>query len=243
MSRRVVKVSVISDFSCPFCYIGHKELMDALQHSQDLPVEFDVEYRPFNLITTLAEGESIDKKLYYVNKCGGAAHQAEKLKVIRTWGEKIGIDMKFGGVISESSRAHRLSLKAYHLGGQDLQLPILTALFHSHCTLNQDIGNYEVLAQIADDVGMMSKDEALTFLESDELKSEVANYMSAARTGGVKGVPVTVVQGKWAIEGAQKAECFSSIFKKLASNSESAPGTPIPGPICQTSAAVKPCPI
>jgi predicted DsbA family dithiol-disulfide isomerase len=239
MSRRVVKVSVISDFSCPFCYIGHKELLDALEHCSDLPVDFDVEYRPYNLVTTLADGESIDKKLYYLKKCG--EHQAEKLKVIRTWGEKIGIEMKFGGVISESSRAHRLSLKAYLLGGQELQLPTLTALFHSHCTLNHDIGNYDVLAQIADDVGVMSKEEALTFLESDELKSEVASYMSAARAGGVKGVPVAVVQGKWAIEGAQKAECFTSIFKKLASNSESVPGTPIPGPICQTAAAVKPC--
>jgi predicted DsbA family dithiol-disulfide isomerase len=89
MSRRVIKVSVISDFACPFCYIAHKELLDALELCRDLPVDFDVEYRPYKLMTTLAEGESIDKKLFYVSR----PQYAEKLKVLRTWGERVGIDM------------------------------------------------------------------------------------------------------------------------------------------------------
>jgi len=239
-SRRVIKVSVISDFTCPFCYIGHRELLDAIVLCQDLPIDFDIEYRPYKLMASLSEGESIDKKMYYINKAKSAeAHLAEKLKVLRSWGERLGIVVKYGGVISETSRAHRLSLKAYHMGGQDLQLPILTALFHAFTTLNQDIGDYEVLAGIAEDVGMMSKAEALEFLESDELKTEVVNFMSAAKEGGVKGVPVAVVQEKWVVEGSQKAECFVSIFKKIAANTESMPGTPIPGPICG-SMSVKP---
>src|SRR5215475_10001468 len=35
--------------------------------------------------------------------------------------------------------------------------------------------------------------------------------MNAAREGGVKGVPVAVIQGKWVIEGAQKADCLVSV--------------------------------
>lgn len=236
MARKVIKVSVISDFSCAFCYIGHKELLDALELCRDLPVDFDVEYRPYKLMTFLAEGESVDKKVYFLKK----GVRAEKLQVLRTWGEKLGIDIKFGGVISETTRAHRLSLKAYHIGGQDLQLPVLTAIFHACCTLNQDIGDYEVLAGIAEEVGMMSKEEALAFLKSDDLKSDVTNFMQAAKEGGVKGVPVAVVQDKWAVEGSQKADCFASIFRKLAACTESIPGTPVvAGPIC-ASASVQP---
>jgi predicted DsbA family dithiol-disulfide isomerase len=59
--------------------------------------------------------------------------------------------------------------------------------------------------------------QALQFLKSDELKSDVTNFMDAARQGGVKGVPVTVVQEKWAIEGTQKAECLTSVRQVYSS--------------------------
>lgn len=61
--------------------------------------------------------------------------------------------------MSQSTRAHRLSRKAFKIGGQELQLPVLTALFKTHLEEEKDIADFDVLAEVAESVGMMSKDQ------------------------------------------------------------------------------------
>ncbi|KAF8982230.1 hypothetical protein BDQ17DRAFT_1437990 [Cyathus striatus] len=38
----------------------------------------------------------------------------------------------------------------------------------------------------------------------------------AARAGGISGVPVIIIDGKWAVSGGQSSDVFIQIFKKLA---------------------------
>lgn len=64
------------------------------------------------------------------------------------------------GYVSQSTRGHRLSRKAYHLGGQKLQLPLLCAIYKAHLQEGKDIADFEVLADIATSVGMMTREEA-----------------------------------------------------------------------------------
>jgi predicted DsbA family dithiol-disulfide isomerase len=61
--------------------------------------------------------------------------------------------------MSQSTRAHRLAIKASKMGGQQLQLPILCALFKANLEEGRDIADVNVLADLATNVGMMSKDE------------------------------------------------------------------------------------
>jgi predicted DsbA family dithiol-disulfide isomerase len=138
--------------------------------------------------------------------------------------------------MASTVRAHRLSVKAYRVGGQRLQLPFLSAVLKASACDGKDIGSIDVLSSIAEEVGVMSKQEAIEFLKGDELKEEVMNMAESARGNGVKGVPVTVIDGKWALGGAQKAEVFVQIFRKLAAAAAvgSAP-SPFPSPIVQAA--------
>lgn len=61
--------------------------------------------------------------------------------------------------MSQSTRAHRLAIKASRMGGQQLQLPILVGLFKANLEEGKDIADVNVLADLAASVGMMSKDE------------------------------------------------------------------------------------
>jgi predicted DsbA family dithiol-disulfide isomerase len=61
--------------------------------------------------------------------------------------------------MSQSTRAHRLARKAYQIGGQKLQLPVLCNIFKANLQDSKDIGDVNVLAEIAAKVGMMSKPE------------------------------------------------------------------------------------
>lgn len=65
----------------------------------------------------------------------------------------------FKGFASQTTRAHRLCEKAYQLGGQDLQTPLLTAIYKAHMEEGQDIAEIAVLADIADNAGTMSREQ------------------------------------------------------------------------------------
>lgn len=224
---RIIKITVISDFICPFCYIGHTELSLAVSQCADLPISVEIEYRPYSL-TVVPDGAPLDKKEYHLNKLG--PEKLEKIgKALKEWSDNLGLAFKLNeGVVSSTVRAHRLTAKAYRLGGQRLQLSVLTALFKAYTSDAKDIGSLEVLGDIAESTGLMAKEGAIEFLKGDELKDEVMKMAEDAKGNGIKGVPITIIDGKWALSGAQKAEVFVKIFEKLAS---AGPDSSAPSPL------------
>ena len=66
------------------------------------------------------------------------------------------------GVMSQSTHAHRLALKARKVGGQKLQTPLITAIFKATMQDGRDISDINVLAELAEDGGIMSKAEVST---------------------------------------------------------------------------------
>lgn len=46
------------------------------------------------------------------------------------------------------------------MGGQQMQVPILCGIFKANLEEAKDIGDVNVLAEVAEKVGLMSKDEA-----------------------------------------------------------------------------------
>ena len=60
---------------------------------------------------------------------------------------------------TQTIRAHRLSRKAYVLGGQELQEKFLEAIFYAFFTEGKDISDFNVLGDLAEQTGIMSKDK------------------------------------------------------------------------------------
>jgi len=230
MSTRVVKLLIVNDFVCPYCYIGQHELLEAISYCRDtlhLPLEFELEYRPFRLVGCLKEdATNVDKATFYMNKMGQERFEASRATVEK-WANEKGVPISFRGPISQTIRAHRLSQKALIIGGQALQLPVLSAIFKAYLEDGKDIGNVDVLAEIAEQTGMMTNDEAIAFLKSDELHNEILELTDEARSKGVTGVPVTVIDGKWAVKGGQPAETFIQIFKKLSDPASQPSASPL----------------
>lgn len=63
------------------------------------------------------------------------------------------------GPLSRSTRAHRLAAKAYKVGGQELQQALIQSYFKAFFEEGKDIGNLDLLGDLAQGVGLMSKDE------------------------------------------------------------------------------------
>lgn len=235
MSTRAVKLTVVTDFVCVNCCIGEHEFLNAITYCRDtlhLPLSFEIEHIPFRLISTAClteEAPKVPRAAFYTHYFGKERF-SDLETAITKWSEEKGIPISFRGVMSQTTRAHRLCQKAYKLGGQKLQLPLLSALFKAHMEEGRDIANFDVLSDLAEKTGAMSKQDALAFLKSDELEKEVNEMCAEARTKGIKGVPMVIIDGKWAVSGGQSSDVFIQIFKKLAAAGDSAP-SPFPNPV------------
>jgi predicted DsbA family dithiol-disulfide isomerase len=236
MSTRVVRLTIITDFACPNCCIGQHELLNAIAYCKDtlqLPLGFELEHLPFRLINSsiLAEDTPKVDKSDFMQKHIGKERFTKLQAAISKWAEEKGIPISFRGVMSQSTRAHRLCQKAYKLGGQNLQIPLLCAVFKAYMEEGQDIANIDVLADLAERTGTMSRADAIAFLESDELEKEVNQMCEEARSKGVTGVPLTIIDSKWAVSGGQSSDVFIQIFKKLAAAGIHNPPSPFSGPV------------
>ncbi|KAG2147621.1 thioredoxin-like protein [Suillus clintonianus] len=226
--QRTIKIIFISDYMCAFCYIGNKSLKDAIAKCRDLDVRFDVEFRPFTLLcqssvqeVPKANGEKVLNRWDYLTRKFGKEQAESKWKIVEELAQKAGLPLAEDGIVARSILAHRLAVKAYKVGGQEMQGQLNHILFDAVFAGCQDISDVEFLADAADKIGLMSKKEATTFLQDTDCKNCVAQMIDAARASGVNGVPSIIIDGKWALNGVQSTECYLQILRKIAQASSS----------------------
>lgn len=73
-----------------------------------------------------------------------------------------GIDFSYSslqGKISQSTRAHRLMMKALHVGGPKAQSELLRSIFKAYQEDEQDLCDLDMLSDLAEGSGLMSKAE------------------------------------------------------------------------------------
>ncbi|SCV68411.1 BQ2448_532 [Microbotryum intermedium] len=218
--RIPVNLEITSDSICPFCYIGYKRITSAVDQARalGLPLDFTISFAPFQLDPTLPKSPGESKKDRYIRRFGDKFHQMEAQMKER--GKAEGINFSYGGPVSTTEDNHCMIFKARELGGEATQRKYVERVFSSYFEQDKDPGSFEVLAEDAEEVGMMTKQEALDFLRSDKLKAEVKFGFQKAQARGISGVPFTIVNGqanKLAISGAQETDAFLDVFKRIAS--------------------------
>ncbi|OAX43122.1 thioredoxin-like protein [Rhizopogon vinicolor AM-OR11-026] len=227
--QRTIKIIFISDYICSFCYIGNKSLRDAITGCHDLNVRFDVEFRPFALLCQSSQAEQAkanggklpNRREYLARKFGKEQAEA-KWKAVEELAQKAGLRLAEDGIVARSILAHRLAVKAYQVGGQEMQGKLNDIIFEAVFADCKDISDIEFLAEAAEKVGLMDKTEATAFLQDTDCKGCVDKMIDAARASGVSGVPSIIIDGKWALNGVQSTECYLQILRKIAQ----APSTP-----------------
>ncbi|KAH7912783.1 thioredoxin-like protein [Hygrophoropsis aurantiaca] len=218
--QRLIKIIVFSDYICSFCYIGNKSLRDAIEACSDLPVRFDVEFRPFMIMCPTSDGKPFKRNEYLAKKFG-KEDAALKWKFVEGMAEKAGLKMSNDGIMCRPILAHRLAVKAYQVGGQEMQRKLNDTLFEACFANGEDITNLDFLSESAEKIGVMSREEAINFLDSTECGDCVEKMMEAAKANGVNGVPFIIIDGRWALNGMQPTDCYVQVFRKLAASAPS----------------------
>jgi predicted DsbA family dithiol-disulfide isomerase len=211
MTKPIIKIAVVSDVVCPWCYIGKRRLEKAVESLSD-KFNFEIAYYPFELNPEMPLAGR-DQKEYLSKKFGGDSEYAQVTNQITTVAANDGLIFNFDiQTVSPNTRnAHRLILLANE---QDKQLSMTEALFKAYFTDGIDLSKKGNLVKIAASVGL-DKEMVAAFLDSDTGLTEVAAAESELQRMGISGVPFFIVNDKYGISGAQPVNTFIEAFENI----------------------------
>ena len=210
MSKSTIRIGIVSDVVCPWCYIGKRRLEKAMANVSD-KYQFEVEYFPFELNPQMPR-EGLDQRDYLTKKFGGEARYEQLTSHVAKVAEQEGLSFNFGAQkISPNTRtAHRIITLAKKDGNQ---LEVAEAFFKAYFIDGTDLSRNENLLQLATQAGMNSR-EVEKLLQGDEGSAEVEMAERELQQMGITGVPFFIIDNKYGLSGAQPSEVFVKAFNE-----------------------------
>lgn len=206
----MIKLDILSDPICPWCYIGKTYLDRALERHAEHP--FLIEWHPFQLNPNMPVG-GMDRADYLERKFGGQAGAVSVYSQIDRTAKEAGLDINWEDLnrTPNTADSHRL---IHWAGLEGRQNAIVSALFKAFFIDGKDIGDREVLIETANGSGM---DAELTrrLLFSDSDKDDLQKREAHSREMGVNSVPTFIVDNHAVVPGAQKPEFWEDVIADI----------------------------
>lgn len=203
----MVQIDIYSDTVCPWCFIGKRRLERALAARDDIDVS--IRWHAFQLNPDMPAA-GMERERYLASKFGGPERAASVYATIARAGhaERIPFDFEAIPRMPNTIQSHRLVRYADRFGMQDA---VVEALFKAFFFDGEDIGDDVTLLRVGSRVGL-ERDATAAFLAGDEERDTVVAEDLRARRMGINAVPFFVVNGDYAISGAQEPEAFFPLF-------------------------------
>ncbi|HWA30723.1 MAG TPA: DsbA family oxidoreductase, partial [Rhizomicrobium sp.] len=147
-----MQIDIVSDTVCPWCFIGKRRLEKALALRPE--IEFDVRWRAYRLDPSIPP-EGVDRKEYMRAKFGDNPNRLAMQEALNQAGESEGIAFAFDRILRSPNTldSHRLIRWSATAGVQN---EIVERLFEAYFEEGRDIGNHDILTEIAAEAGMDS---------------------------------------------------------------------------------------
>jgi predicted DsbA family dithiol-disulfide isomerase len=216
--QRPVRIDVVSDVVCPWCFIGKRRLEKALALKPDIPVE--VHWHPYFLNDWIPP-EGMSREQYLTTKFGSP----ERYEGIA---QRVSQAAAAEGLVYDASRmkrqpntldCHRLIRWADSFGkAAEMKQKLMDFYF----TEGADLTDPAVLVQAAADVGF-NAEEVGQALASDMDVDEVGQEAQSAKEAGIEGVPCFIFAGKFAVSGAQAPEYLAEAIERVSQGGGNTP--------------------
>lgn len=196
-----MKIEVASDVVCPWCYIGKRRLEKALKL---LGGELDVQIRwlPFQLNPGMPK-EGMPRAEYRKAKFGSLERSRQLDARVIAEGRSEGIEFAFDRIqrTPNTTEAHKL------IGMAPDQDAVVDALFRAYFEEAKDIGDPEVLAEIAAQCGVDGWPQNA---------NDVSKLEEEVRGLGINAVPTFIFERKTGVSGAYPAETLAQAMREAA---------------------------
>lgn len=212
-----MRVEIWSDIVCPFCYIGKRRYEEALAQlgCRD---EVETVYRSFELDPNAPVSSNRDLHDSLAAKFGISREQAKSMNDnVSDQARSVGLTYNLDEAKPTNTfDAHRLT----HLAATHGKMVEMTErLFKAYFTEGKHIGDRQVLAELAAEVGL-DPAEVSEALNGTHYSDEVRADEREAAQLGVRGVPFFVINRKYAVSGAQPTEVFIRALEKARSEEQ-----------------------
>ncbi|MDG1069610.1 MAG: DsbA family oxidoreductase, partial [Sulfitobacter sp.] len=189
---------------------GKAHLDRALSAAPNHP--FEIEWHPFQLNPDMPAG-GMDRRAYLEGKFGGKEAAVKAYAPVVEHAEKAGLNINFEGMkrTPNTLNAHRL---IHWAGIEGRQTAAVSALFKAYFVDTRDIGDAEVLTDIADSIGMDASVVA-RLLATQEDMQDIRDRDAHSRTMGINSVPTFIVGGQHAVPGAQPPELWAKVIAEV----------------------------
>ena len=206
----MIKLDILSDPICPWCYIGKAYLDRALEKAGDHP--FLIEWHPFQLNPEMPVG-GMERRAYLEAKFGGKDGAVRAYAPVVEHAEKAGLSINFEGIgrTPNTLDAHRL---IHWAGIEQRQTPVVAALFKAYFVDGRDIGDKATLAEIAGECGLDAAMTA-TLLAGEADADDIRARDGHARERGVTGVPTFILANQHVLTGAQPPELWGKVIEDV----------------------------
>jgi len=206
----MVKLDILSDPICPWCFIGKTLLDRALAERPDHP--FTIEWHPFQLNPDMP-AEGMDRRDYLETKFGGKERAVQAYLPVHEAAEKAGLELDLSGIrrTPNTLNAHRL---IHWAGIEGKQQAVVSFLFEAYFRQGKDIGDTDVLVAVAERAEMDGP-AIRRLLEGDADADDIRARDAHARARGVNGVPTFIVANQHVLTGAQPTELWLQVIDEI----------------------------
>jgi predicted DsbA family dithiol-disulfide isomerase len=204
-----VRIEIVSDVVCPWCFIGKRRLEQALART---PHATEVAWLPFQLNPDLPEA-GVDRAEYVQRKFGAAAR--EVYGRVTAAGAGVGIPFAFDRIARQPNTlaAHQLIALAAPGPAQDR---LVEALFTAYFLQGVDLTARDNLLDLAQSAGL-DRAAAQACLDDAGARRAVEQETWRSRALGVEGVPFFIFDRRLAVSGAHAPEVLLGAIEQAAS--------------------------
>jgi len=212
-----LRVDVVFDFVCPWCYIGKRRLelaLDTWRAAHPGDPEPVVRWLPFQLNPDIPAG-GISRREHVELKNGPAGPDLEKQAYVAALGKSLGLEFKLDKITVQPNTvdAHRLSGCAEGQGWQDA---MVETLFKAFFVEGIDLNDHDALVSLATSVGFEWGQVAM-YLGSDRDVHTVMQMELNARVAGIDIVPYFIFNGRVTVSGAHEVDVLLDAMAQATS--------------------------
>jgi predicted DsbA family dithiol-disulfide isomerase len=210
--RRTLRLQVVIDLICPWCFIGKHSLDQALLRLAGQGLDVEIDWLPYLLNPDLPDA-GMDRRQFRTMRFGwdnALAMDARAVEAGRRFGAKF--DYARQSRTSSTIAAHALVRLAREEGGAELQERLVDALFVAYFEQGQDIGDHAALERVAEAVGL--RDGALQ--RALPGRDAVRARALAVLASGLNGVPSYLFDGQLLWSGSQDIEGYEQRLLRSA---------------------------
>jgi predicted DsbA family dithiol-disulfide isomerase len=212
-----VRIEIWSDYACPWCALGIYRL-DAAIAQFEHGTEVDIVHRAFELDPGAPAHRPQSMEEVLARKYGMSPQQVQAgHDRLTALGLEVGMPFTFERIqLGNTFDAHRLTRSAR---GTAAEGALVKGLFGAYFTEGRLLSDPDVLVDVASAAGL-DPEAARTVITTDAWSAEVRTDEHEAHELGVTGVPHFLINGKWAIPGAQDVETIGLLLDRAWARTE-----------------------